>query len=166
MDSMFLTDDEIADLTKCYTHWGKVRWLRTNKVPHAVRDDGSPVVLRKEMVSAVNKRTMYDPLPTAATVLKMKPLPRNPCGVYFLIANEKIVYVGMTKTFFARIAAHLTGEKEFDSISFMPVPEKDLLGMEGEMIARFNPIYNVMGRRAAVPAKAKEWQPEFSQEEA
>ncbi|WP_144156490.1 DUF4224 domain-containing protein [Paraburkholderia sp. BCC1885] len=147
MDSMFLTENELAELTKCHTHWGRAKWLKANKVPHAVREGGSVVVLRKEMESAMKRRTMYDPLPTTVSVLKLKSLPRNPCGVYFLIRNREIVYIGMTKTFFARIAAHLTGEKEFDSVAFIPVAEKDVLGMEGEMIARFNPVYNVMGRR-------------------
>lgn len=156
MDSMFLSGDELTKFSNCHTNWGKIRWLKANKFAYVVREDGSPITLRDPVSSAMKKRPMRDPIPTAASVKKLKTFPRNPCGVYFLILNEKIVYIGMSRNFFSRIAAHLNGEKNFDSVSFMEVPEKDVLNMEGELIARFNPIYNVMGRCVTAPDALEE----------
>lgn len=56
MDSMFLTEDEIADLTKKQRHSAQVRVLRGLGVEHKVRPDGSIVVLRTHAERLLGER--------------------------------------------------------------------------------------------------------------
>ena len=66
-------------------------------------------------------------------------------GLYFLIRNEEIVYVGKSnKNVFQRISNH-TRNKEFDSFSYELHPNKSedgLSELEAEYIAKFAPEYN------------------------
>ena len=43
---MFLTDDELTELTGCHTRAAKEKWLRLNKVTFKKRPDGHLVVLK------------------------------------------------------------------------------------------------------------------------
>lgn len=47
------------------------------------------------------------------------------CGIYFLILEKKIVYVGQSTNVFSRVYTHLQ-TKQFDSYVYMPC-EKDML---------------------------------------
>jgi hypothetical protein len=71
-----------------------------------------------------------------------------PCfsGIYYLIKDNVIVYVGQSTNVIARIAAHLAvREKVFDSYSFVQIPAEELNHMEAKEIIRHRPIYNVGG---------------------
>jgi len=62
-------------------------------------------------------------------------------GVYFLIKNNEIIYIGQTTNLHARIATHRSN-KNFDYFSFLPV-EKDMLDItERAYITKFNPKLN------------------------
>lgn len=62
-------------------------------------------------------------------------------GIYFLIKNDEVVYVGQTKRGLARIYNH--EEKEWDSFYFVKVEnQKDLLKKEKYFINKYKPIYN------------------------
>lgn len=64
-------------------------------------------------------------------------------GVYFLLKNNKIVYVGQTKRgFFNRISFHLKSNKEFDNFTFLPIIEDELDFWENMYIVKFHPKYN------------------------
>lgn len=56
MDSMFLTDEEIADLTKKQRHSAQVRVLRGMGIEHKIRPDGSIVVLRAHAERILGER--------------------------------------------------------------------------------------------------------------
>ena len=56
MDSMFLTEEEIADLTKKQRHSAQARVLRGLGVEHKVRPDGSIVVLRMHAERILGER--------------------------------------------------------------------------------------------------------------
>lgn len=62
-------------------------------------------------------------------------------GVYFLIHEGEVVYVGRSENILGRIAAHISeGEKEFDSFTYLPAgPIR-----EGHYIKLLNPKYNKM----------------------
>ena len=64
-------------------------------------------------------------------------------GVYFLLKNREIVYVGKSKHFTARINNHETdSEKDFDSVFFIPLEEKYIKKVESYYIQRINPKLN------------------------
>lgn len=66
------------------------------------------------------------------------------CGVYFLLLNGTIVYVGQSINCYSRITGHvLDGLKKFDSFSFVQVRKNDLDLVELAYIKKFNPFYNV-----------------------
>lgn len=62
-------------------------------------------------------------------------------GVYFLLHEEEVVYVGQSTNVAQRVA---TGhpDKEFDEAFMLLVPEEQLLEVETAFIAALNPIYN------------------------
>lgn len=64
-------------------------------------------------------------------------------GVYFLIKDNEIVYVGKTENGFARIMTHIREkEKIFDSYAIFPVGKELLEQVEINNILHYRPIYN------------------------
>lgn len=63
------------------------------------------------------------------------------CGIYFLINNHKIVYVGKTTFGFSRIVQHIKN-KEFDSFNYFECFEEELDCLETYYITKFKPKYN------------------------
>ena len=62
-------------------------------------------------------------------------------GVYFLCHEESVVYIGQSVNVFGRVGAHI-GDKTFDRIYFVRVPESDLNYVEGCLINQLQPKYN------------------------
>ena len=65
-------------------------------------------------------------------------------GIYFLIKDNEIVYVGKSTNVFSRVTAHTYG-KDFDSFNYELYPDyskNELLEIESEYIAKFTPKYN------------------------
>jgi len=67
----------------------------------------------------------------------------NFCGVYFLISNKKIVYVGQSKNVYGRISAHKT--KVFDSFALIPCDENEIDVLESLYIHLLQPEQNGHG---------------------
>jgi predicted GIY-YIG superfamily endonuclease len=64
-------------------------------------------------------------------------------GVYFLISQDKVVYVGQSTNVFQRIATHAyTSDKEFEAFAFVNVPQDELLHVERHYIRSFKPALN------------------------
>ena len=64
-------------------------------------------------------------------------------GIYFLINNSKVVYVGQSHAILRRVAAHKAeGVKKFDSYSYLE-HAGDLDELEFNYILKFNPRHNV-----------------------
>jgi hypothetical protein len=145
-DSMFLTEWELTGLSGCRTQWAKVRWLIANDVPYKVRPDGSPVVLRSAYQEAMSGKTPINPFPDVVEIIRMERLPRDLCGVYFLWSMGTVVYVGMSRSIMARVAQHMQSDKKFDSITLIESSPDTLKGLESEMIERFSPAYNIVGK--------------------
>lgn len=73
----------------------------------------------------------------------------SPSGIYFLIFEEEIVYVGMSTSIVRRISDHIQqGRIKFDSCFFVTYPVSDLEEMEIRYINRFRPLYNRHVRNA------------------
>ena len=74
-------------------------------------------------------------------ILKKTPLDKiNTTGVYFLIKDKQIVYVGKTENGISRIFVHK--DKDFDSYSFFNVARSDLDWIESVNIIHYKPTYN------------------------
>lgn len=64
-------------------------------------------------------------------------------GVYFLIHNDTIVYVGSSVNIYDRIKEHKShGHKEFDSFNFIECPEEAMHDEENDCIFELVPKYN------------------------
>ncbi len=70
-----------------------------------------------------------------------KEVPRS--GVYFLIKDEKIVYIGRSKHCpYVRISSHITNKVDFDRVYILQT--EDAIRLEKVYIATYRPIYNLV----------------------
>lgn len=65
------------------------------------------------------------------------------CGIYFLLKDQQVVYVGQSTNIFCRVADHLLS-KEFDSFSYFECDRKDLTDFEAAYINKYKPKLNVV----------------------
>jgi hypothetical protein len=63
-----------------------------------------------------------------------------PC-IYFLVHNQKVVYVGQTVSLMGRLKSHAQ-YKEFEDVYFLPVPRSKLDEVEVAFIRTMAPKYN------------------------
>lgn len=77
-------------------------------------------------------------------------------GIYFLLKDNIVVYVGQSLNVYRRILEHK--RKDFDSFRVIACDECKLLEYERRWIKRFNPIYNLPtgGAREGAGRHAKE----------
>ena len=67
-------------------------------------------------------------------------------GIYFLLHNSEIVFVGQSVNILVRVGQHwIQKEKEFDSFSFVPCPAESLNLLQAHFICKFMPKYNSGG---------------------
>jgi len=72
-----------------------------------------------------------------------QPISRSVCGVYFLIDQDEIVYVGQSLNAMSRIAVHLTDQtKVFDSYTIIECSPEELSDIEAHYILTWNPVFN------------------------
>ena len=65
-------------------------------------------------------------------------------GIYFLVKDGKIVYVGQSTNIFARVGTHKT-DKDFDKAVYFECPSTELDDLEYELINILQPQYNKTG---------------------
>lgn len=72
----------------------------------------------------------------------------EPWCVYLLLREGRVVYVGSTRCFEARIGQHLESNdprvprKTFDRVLFLRLPASDVLHYEGALARAFRPEFN------------------------
>jgi hypothetical protein len=71
-------------------------------------------------------------------------LPFQSGGVYFLIKQERVIYIGQATNLLARLASHQV--RDYDSVGFIPAPAELLDELEGYWIAAFHPEHNRAGK--------------------
>lgn len=74
------------------------------------------------------------------------------CGVYLLIANDEIVYVGQSVDVQSRVRAHLRrarSEPWFDRALWMHIAPEHLNAFEGALIEKLRPKYSASHARKA-----------------
>ena len=74
-------------------------------------------------------------------LLRMSRLSRRLIGVYFLIRNKEIVYVGQSISIYSRVASH-HADKEFTHFSYVECPSSHLRSLEALYIAKFSRVLN------------------------
>lgn len=79
-------------------------------------------------------------------------IPAEP-GVYFLIKDGQIVYVGKSMIPIRRIGDHAR-DKIFDSISFIPCCADELDSLEQDYIRALKPTYNLSRPKFNITAAA------------
>lgn len=73
-----------------------------------------------------------------------QPIWKSVTGVYLLIKDGKVVYVGQTGDIIARVSFHITeGVKQFDSFSYVECLQTELNNVEAHYIYEFCPTYNI-----------------------
>lgn len=69
--------------------------------------------------------------------------PPDGCGVYFLIRDDQIVYVGSSAWPGKRVWTHSRcRKKSFSDAVFVPVPENVMLAEEAYWIRTIRPVHN------------------------
>ena len=127
----------IAEKLDAWTLEGAAGWLQISQklLQQFIKDeriltferDGYVFIRKSELQDFVN-RNKVGRLPNYAIplplILERRDIIRasvrqaDLCGIYFLIKEDKIVYVGQSKMFWGRIAQHK--DKDYDSITFQP----------------------------------------------
>jgi len=65
------------------------------------------------------------------------------CGVYFLIQDNKIVYIGKSFNIYVRIDQHYKSEKIiFDKWNYIELSKEKIDEMETRYVLKYNPKYN------------------------
>ena len=64
---------------------------------------------------------------------------RKKVGIYFLVENEELVYVGQSKNIHGRVATH---NVQYDSYHYVECSEKDLDEFESAYIHIYQPVHN------------------------
>ena len=64
------------------------------------------------------------------------------CGIYFLIYNGNVVYVGQSIHIWSRISQHISASKIFDRVAFIPCDQKHLDLLESLYIHFLRPELN------------------------
>lgn len=89
---------------------------------------------------------------TAEYILGMAKSVKRTCGIYFLMHEREIVYVGQSVNCHARMGTHLNDDlKVFDSYFIIECPENCLDELEAKYIVQLRPKYNL-----AIPKVATE----------
>jgi hypothetical protein len=70
------------------------------------------------------------------------------CGIYFLVANKEIIYVGQSNCIPRRIFQHRDNLVGFDSLAWFEVPELFLNSIETYYITRIRPLLNGCAHRS------------------
>ncbi len=70
-------------------------------------------------------------------------------GVYCLFKDRKLVYVGKSRSIYARIDEHRTKGRVFDYATVMPCPEHDMGWVEQSLIESMQPSENRSGKAKA-----------------
>ncbi len=134
----FLTADKLMRLCRCSSWAGLRLWLRKADIPFSENGQGAPQVLAQLSRMVPQARDPIDAMLSEAQSFK-----RAVCGVYLLKAAGNVLYVGLTTSLFNRMGKHLSGPIDFDELVFVPALKKDVRDLETELIARYNPPFNV-----------------------
>ena len=116
------------------------RAIELAKTPLPVERENMPAV----SAAVKGKKAIYAVVNEAATDLPN--IDGRACGIYFLLRDKEIVYIGQSVDCFSRVSSHARDKmKNFNRACYVPVPQKELDDIEATMIALFKPEHNSRG---------------------
>lgn len=68
--------------------------------------------------------------------------------LYFLVRDDRVVYVGQTLSLHRRIDSHRKSKKAFDRVLFCELDQSTLQQLESALICHLSPEYNAKERSA------------------
>jgi len=116
-------------------------WIADNLT---IEDDGARFPENLVVGVTRQRRPDYSDIPTSLKKLHehLHQLPLwSPSGVYFLVENDVVVYVGATTSVVQRVPNHMNS-KRFSLAFFIPLPEDQILEVERAFIRTLKPRYN------------------------
>lgn len=151
--SLFLTADELHDLTGYQRPSAQIRWLSDQQWLFYVARAGRPVVhreyyetrMRAKAVSESerDKRISCADLAqlTMQHIIEVRREAYRVSGVYFLFKGDDLLYIGQSKNLMRRLGDHAS-QINFDSYAIFPCPSEDLDHTERSLILKFLPPLN------------------------
>ena len=154
-EQLLISEERILELTE------------SNHCPHWMIDDKGPWFQLKEVKQWATKNLLRrsapadlplkiqlfidaPPADTSAPlsirgILNLREIPLGGylVGVYFLVKDDEIIYVGQSRTVLTRIHTH-KADKDFDSAYLLPTPGYMLDMVEGALIRHLSPRLNDM----------------------
>jgi len=97
----------------------------------------------------------FSDLLSESDILSKAKKPEDVSGVYFLIRDEKIVYVGQSKCVYARLETHKK-EKDFDKVTIVKCAQDKLKPLEELYIRKFQPPLNIASLNKLTDVEIKE----------
>ena len=171
---MFLTAAEVQRLTGYSRGSEQCRKLTTMGVPHYVRRDNKPVVVRTVYENWLNpsppampERAPFvaPPLDAAAVYLPLNEIRSRKrkfirgmvvpaTGIYFLFRDDELLYIGLSNTLYWRLWTHFIKRVDwpsaaiwFNDVTTFDVPEYWRREVEHFYIDREQPPRNIRGIR-------------------
>jgi hypothetical protein len=84
----------------------------------------------------------FDHLRTEAQIAAFATPFKPACGVYFLVLDKRVVYVGGSINVHSRLAGHIGSGKSFDGYYLIPCSREDLRILEAKYILKLRPPLN------------------------
>lgn len=147
LDTARKVEDAIKNAKALDEEWGRRRGgrARSNKVVRTLQKTNAQLraALRKSPKYAATASASVLPPTLAGLAGHAHDLPIIPMisGVYFLVFDDVVVYVGQSIHVMARVAWH-TRDKIFDRAFYVPVDPKELDAVEGAFIRALAPKWN------------------------
>lgn len=95
---------------------------------------------------------MADKSGKALTIKGSKKLTQyNISGIYFLIKDNIVVYVGKSVNIHGRMRKHvIAGNKDFDEVRYIEADKSVILDKEKYYTSLYRPKYNIRNRRSGI----------------
>lgn len=139
---MFMTKEEIQEITGKKNKNAQCRILREKGYKFLTRGDGTPVMLKTAMPRASVKAD-GELLTELEIIKKAKPI-KQTSGVYFLIQGGVVVYVGKSINVHKRIGEHIANpDKCFDAYHVIRASVHKMAYVEEAYIKALRPVHNV-----------------------
>jgi len=138
-DTLLMSNDELIDISNCFSNEGILAWLIINKIEYTIGADNKAKVVRAIFNKQFNRSKNKYPF----ELEDGQKFNRRCAGIYFLKLDGELVYIGQTKTFFVRMAAHDKSGIEWDEVIFFKTNIKNLCLVEKELIYRYKPAFNI-----------------------
>lgn len=161
---MFLTDEEIANLTGEVRPSMQAKWLAKVGVPFVKSANGRPVVARAAVAdftpAALRQRMTLDfsadgdpvrwpaPAYAALSIEELRALPEvgkaaKVCGVYFLWMGDELAYIGSSANVRSRVGGHCSDPKtRFNRATYLAVEWPWQFAIEAIYIRAYRPQGN------------------------